>query len=573
MLKTTSHPIAFLAVSLSSVVYLGCGERAQELSPGPSDSAGKIVLRDVTTESGIDFVHTDGSSGRRYIVETVSAGVAVFDYDNDGLLDIYFLNGAPLPGYEGDDTLRNRLYRNLGGFRFEDVTAQAGVGDTQFGLGVAVADYDNDGDLDLFLNNYGHNVLYRNNGDGTFTDITSEAGVAGEETVGAGANFVDVDNDGLLDLYAANYVDFTFENHKVHRIKGFELYSGPRDYRPVPDYLYRNNGDGTFSDISKESGIAQLAGTGMGSICSDIDNDGDQDIFVVNDVAGNFLYQNDGTGHFDEIALFAGLAYNGQGDETGSMGVDCGDYDNDGLPDFCMTAYQGEMPVLYHNNGDGTFEDRTLIANAGDGCFPYVNWGVGFVDLDNDGDRDLFIANGHLMDNIDLFDHSTAYKVRNVVLENDGTGRFRNISDTCGDGLAPVESSRGAAFGDLDNDGDIDIVVLNSRSKPTIIRNDQSTKNHWLQIRLRGVRSNRDGVGAVIRVTASGKTHVDDVHSGRGYQSHWGLWVHFGLGNAARVERLEVRWPSGTVDVLSNIEVDRRLVVTEGSHPVAGDQR
>ncbi|RMG01891.1 MAG: CRTAC1 family protein, partial [Planctomycetota bacterium] len=297
----------------------------------------------------------------------------------------------------------------------------------------------------------------------------------------------------------------------------------------------------------------------MGSICADIDNDGDQDIFVVNDVAGNFLYRNDGTGHFDEIALFAGLAYNGQGDETGSMGVDCGDYDNDGLADFCMTAYQGEMPVLYHNNGDGTFEDRTLVANAGDGCFPYVNWGVGFVDLDNDGDRDLFIANGHLMDNIDLFDHSTAYKVRNVVLENDGTGRFRNISESCGDGLAPVESSRGAAFGDLDNDGDLDIVVLNSRAKPTIIRNDQSTGNHWLQVRLRGVRSNRDGIGATIRVTAGGKTLYDDVHSGRGYQSHWGLWVHFGVGKADHIDRLEVRWPSGTIDVLTNVAVDRRL--------------
>ncbi|RMG01892.1 MAG: VCBS repeat-containing protein [Planctomycetota bacterium] len=248
MPRTNFSLIVISTMLLPSAFSLGCREHAPSTPASAKAGDGSIVLRDVTAESGVDFVHTDGSSGRRYIVETVSAGLAVFDYDNDGLLDIYFLNGAPLPGYEGDDTPRNRLYRNLGGFRFEDVTERAGVGDTQYGLGVAVADYDNDGDADVFLNNYGRNVLYRNNGDGTFTDVTALAGVAGEPTVGAGANFVDIDNDGLLDLYAANYVDFTFENHKVHRIKGFELYSGPRDYRPVSDYLYHNNGDGTFAD-------------------------------------------------------------------------------------------------------------------------------------------------------------------------------------------------------------------------------------------------------------------------------------------------------------------------------------
>jgi len=534
----------------------------------PSDVSGSprgpIQLRDVTAETGIGFVHTDGSSGRRYIMETVTAGLALFDYDGDGYVDIYFLNGAPLRGTEVKVAPKNALYRNEGGWRFTDVTDQAGVGDTGFGLGTAAGDYDNDGDQDLFVNNYGPNVLYRNNGDGTFTDVTEQAGVQGGRKVGAGACFLDADADGDLDLYVANYVRFTYETHIVHLEDGFPQYVSPRAYPPEPDLLYRNNGDGTFTDVSKESGIGEVAGTGMGMVCADYDNDGDTDVFVLNDVAGNFFFENDGSGRFEEVGLPVRAAYNLHGDELGSMGIDCGDYDNDGWLDFFMTSYQGQMPVLYRNLGSRLMEDVTLLTGAGDGSFPYVNWGTGLIDFDNDGDRDLFIACGHLQDNIRFYDDSTAYTVRNVLMMNTGGGKFVNVSDQCGDGLLPEYSSRGAAFDDLDNDGDVDVVILNSRCGPTVLRNDSPTGNHWIEIRLRGVHTNRDGVGAHVTVTAGDLVQLDEVHSGRGYQSHWGTRLHFGLGKRERIDRIEVRWIGGGSDVWNDVDVDQLLTLTEG---------
>ena len=536
---------------------------------GKGRPAGPIQLHEVTAQTGVDFVHTDGSSGHRYIVETVTAGLALFDYDGDGLVDIYFLNGAVLRGARAEVPPVNRLYRNLGGWRLADVTDQAGVGDPGYGLGVAVADYDNDGDLDLFVNNFGPNVLYRNNGDGTFTDVTDEAGVAGGHKVGAGAAFLDADGDGRLDLYVANYVDFTYENHVVHLEQGYPQYAGPREYSGVPDIFYRNNGDGTFVDQSLECGVARHAGTGMGMVCADYDNDGDTDVFVLNDVAGNFFFRNNGRGQFEEVGVGVGAAYNMDGDELGSMGVDCADYDNDGWLDFLMTSYQAELPVLYRNLGGGNLEDVTWASGVGDGAFPYVNWGVGLVDFDNDGDRDVFIACGHLQDNIDSYDRSTAYEVRNLLLMNTGDGRFVNVSDRCGDGLLPKLSSRGAAFDDLDNDGDIDVVILNSRRPPTILRNETENGNHWIQVRLEGVKSNRDGVGARVKVVAGRLVQIDEVHSGRGYQSHYGLRLHFGLGRHDAVDRIEVHWIGGGVDVLEAVAADQIVTIYEGA-PGAG---
>jgi len=539
--------------------FVGC---RRETTPSESRIP---LMRDVTKETGITFVHTDGSSGRRYIMETVTCGLALFDYNNDGLLDIYFVNGAPLPGAPArNPPPRNELWRNDGNWHFTNVTDQAGVGDTGFGMGVTVGDYDNDGWPDIFVNNYGPNKLYHNNGDGTFTDVTEQAGVGGGNRMGAGAAFLDYDNDGDLDLYVANYVKFTEQSHRVHYVKGYPMYAGPRDFPPEPDQLYRNNGDGTFTDVSMETGIGTHAGSGMGIVCSDYDNDGDTDVFVLNDVAGNFLFRNDGQGHFEEVGLETGFAYNGSGDELGSMGIDCGDYDNDGWLDFFMTSYQAELPVLYRNLGNGTLEDVTVVTGAGQGCLPYVNWGTGLIDFNNDGWKDLFIACGHLQDNIDLYDDSTAYAVRNILLLNRGNGTFEDVSRRCGDGLDPVYSSRGAVFGDLDNDGDIDIVVLNSREKPTIIRNDQRSGNHWVQITLRGVQSNRDGVGAKIKIVAGGLTQVDEVHSGRGYQSYWGPRLHFGLGRAAVIDRIEIHWPSGKTQVFEHLPVDRFITFTEG---------
>jgi len=523
-----------------------------------------ILLSDVTKQTGITFVHTDGGSGRHYIMETVSAGLALFDYDNDGDVDIYFLSGAPLKGTEVDVKPTNALYRNDGGWKFTDVTEQAGVGDTGYGLGVTAGDYDNDGDLDIYLNNYGPNVLYRNNGDGTFTDITQKAGVDNGFHVGAGTCFLDMDKDGDLDLYVSIYLDFSYEKHVNTTTKGFPVYANPRFYPPMPDFLYRNNGDGTFTDVSKSSGIGNHAGWGMGIVCGDYDNDGDTDVFIGNDVGENFLFQNDGTGKFEEVGLMTATAYDLHGDEQGSMGVDCGDYDNDGLLDFYVTSYQGQLATLYRNLGGDIFEDVTLITGSGAGTLPHVTWGNSFVDFDNNGFRDIFVACGHLQDNVEKFDDTTTYTARNILLMNTGDGKFIDISEQSGDGMKVKLSSRGAGFDDLDNDGDVDVVILNSRREPTILRNDSPSKGHWLQVRLQGVKTNRDGIGAHVKVIAGDLTLIDEVHSGRGYQSHYGSRLYFGLGDRERVDRIEVRWIGGQVDVFENIAVDKIVTLIEG---------
>lgn len=539
--------VALLCTSAWQVAYAAC----------------PIQLHDVTKQTGITFVHTDGGSGKRYLVETVSAGLALFDYDRDGDLDIYFLNGAPLRGTKVDVLPRNALYRNDGGLKFTDVTEKAGVGDLGYGLGVAAGDYDNDGDLDLYLNNFGPNVLYRNNGDGTFSDVTKQTGTDNGHQVGAGANFLDVDQDGDLDLFVANYVQFTYHNHVPRFTRGVSRYGGPLDYPPSPDTLYRNNGDGTFTDVSVASGIASHAGAGMGTVCCDYDDDGDTDILVGNDEMANFLFQNDGSGKFEEVALISGVAYDLSGQEQGTMGAECADYDNDGRLDFLLTSYQGEVATLYRNLGNGFLQDVTLATGAGTGTLADVTWGTCLVDLDNDGDPDIFIACGHIYDNAERFDETASYFARNRVLMNTGKGRFLDVSDACGDGLAVKLSSRGAAFGDLDNDGDVDVVILNSRREPTVLRNDAPPENHWISIDLRGTKTNRDGVGARVKVVAGDLTRIDEVHSGRGYQSHYGMRLHFGLGRRDRIDRIEVHWLGGGTDIVKNLSVDRLLTITE----------
>ncbi|MCR4411527.1 MAG: CRTAC1 family protein [Thermoguttaceae bacterium] len=537
-----------------------------------------IQLKDMTAEVGLDFVHTDGSSGRRFVIEPMSAGLATFDYDGDGLVDLYFVNGAPLPGMQVDRPPKNRLYRNLGAWKFRDVTDAAGVGDTGYGLAVAIGDYDNDGRPDIYLSNYGANVLYRNNGDGTFTDVTPRAGVAtgndipAEKKVGAGVSFLDIDADGNLDIYCANYMRFAPSDNKVPVVDGIPRYSGPKDFDPEHDMLFRNNGDGTFTDISAPAGIASYRGTGMGIVCLDFDDDRDTDIVVMNDLRRNFLFENDGKGKFKELALGAGVAFNVDGMERGSMGIDAADFDNDGRIDLYQTSFGKELPTLYRNTGDGMFDDVTRSRGAGAGLYQHVKWGLGFADFDNDGFRDLYVANGHLDDNVHLFDDSTSYYVRNTVLRNTG-GRFTNVSDVCGDGTRPELSSRGVALDDLDNDGRIDIVVLNSRRESTLVRNvSPQGATHWLQVRLQGTRSNRDGVGARVDVVAGDLRLVDEVHSGRGYQSHFGSRLHFGLGGRNRVDRVTVRWIGGGVDVVENIEADQLITIVEGSRPKASTE-
>ena len=545
-----------------------------------SDAPSPIQLRDVTRETGITFVHTDGSSGQRYIVETVASGLAVFDYDNDGDVDIYFLNGAKLgnnPGVARTTSVpRNALWRNDGNWKFTDVTERSGLGDTNFSVGVATADYDNDGDQDVYISNFGPNKLYRNNGDGTFSDVTKKAGVEnGDKKIGAGVTFLDIDHDGDLDLFAAHYVDFTYENHRGVRFSGHPAYAGPLDYRPTPFSLFRNNGDGTFADVSAESGVGNYRGAGMGVICFDAELDGDTDIFVANDKTGNSLLLNDGKGNFKENAGLAGIAYDMAGRAQGSMGIECADVDNDGLPDLFVTTYQQELATLFRNAGKGLFDDVTAQTRAGEGSLRYVKWGVGVVDFDNDGLRDLFVACGHLHDNVHLFDNTTLYEAPSILLRNIGRDaappasappsaiRFVNVSDKSGDGPLVKRSARGAAFDDLDNDGDIDVVILNSRKGPTIMRNE-SVRGNWLQIKLAGTRANRDAIGARVKVFAGDQTLVDEVHSGRGYQSDYGRRLHFGLGKREKIDRVEVHWPGGRTNVVAAPRLNALLTVTEG---------
>jgi hypothetical protein len=439
------------------------------------------------------------------------------------------------------------------------------VGIPGFGLGVTVADYDNDGWPDLYVSNFGPNVLYRNRGDGTFSDVTQQAGVGRGNKVGAGVAFLDIDGDGNLDLFAANYIKFSYEHNPVRTAAGVPAYPGPMDFAPEPSNLFRNNGDGAFTDVSEQSGIAAAAGTGMGIICADYDNDGHTDVFVANDHMRNFLFHNDGAGRFEEEALTAGTGYDAVGLMHGNMGVDAADYDHSGLLSFIVTAYQRDLTTLYRNLGGRLFIDVTRQAGTGSGTVNQVKWGVGFVDFDNDGYRDVFIACGHIDDNVESFDDTTSYRARNVLLRNLGNGRFADVSAQSGLDLLPKQVGRGAAFDDLDNDGCVDVVILNSRSGPTILRNESATGNHWIQVQLRGVKTNRDGVGARVKVVAGDFSQIDEVHSGRSYQSHFGSRLHFGLGKHNRVDRIEVRWIGGGVDVLENEAADRLLTITEGT--------
>ncbi len=542
----------------------------QERTAGAGPLA--IQLRDVTDDSGIGFVHSDGSSGKYYILETITAGLATFDYDGDGLIDIYFPNGEPLRGAFVDKLPRHALYRNLGNWKFRDATDEAGVICNAHGLGVAVGDYDNDGRPDLYLNNHRHNVLWHNNGNGTFTDVTQRAGVERKDKVGAGANFLDFDGDGNLDLFVAAYVKFSYERHRSLPMRGRSLYPGPHDHPTESSDLFHNRGDGTFANVSDRSGIGRHQGTGMGTVVLDYDRDGHSDIYVANDEIANFLFCNDGAGKFEESAIPTGAAFNAGGLPQGSMGADCGDFDHDGWLDLLVTSFQTEGGALYQNSGGVAFLEVAQPMRLAHSLMPQVSWGCAIVDLDNDGDRDLFIACGHTDPNANVRDSGSMYKAPCIVMENllvhTGKLQFVDITDLGGDGLKVLESHRGAAFDDLDNDGDIDVVILNSRTRPTILRNmlfERGSKNHWLAIQLRGAKTSRDGVGAQVAVTAGKLRQIDEVHSGRGYQSHFGSRLHFGLGGHDRVDRIEVRWIGGGVDVWENVDVNRLLVIHEGA--------
>ncbi|MBI2505053.1 MAG: CRTAC1 family protein [Candidatus Latescibacteria bacterium] len=531
-----------------------------------SSPESQVQFAEVAVASGIDFHHTHGGSGELFYVETMGSGGGFLDYDGDGDLDIYLVNGASLPGHQTAEIPINRLYRNEGEGRFADATSVAGVGDTHYGMGCAAADFDNDGDTDLYVTNFGPEVLYRNEGNGTFVDMTSAAGV-GDSLWSTSAAWLDYDNDGWLDLYTANYIDFSIENHQPCHQRGLHVYCDPDKYDSVPDRLYHNEGDGRFKDATAEAGLERIVpGRGLGVTCTDYDRDGDIDIYVANDETPNLLMRNEGNGRFQEVGLFSGVSHSGSGELQSGMGVDAGDYDGDGYPDLFVTNFSYETYTLYRNLGNGFFSDVSASAGLAEPTLLPLGFGTRFFDFDNDGDLDLFCANGHIFHNVEQLESSLTYAQKNQLLRNDG-GWFADISASSGPAFEIARVSRGAAFGDYDDDGDVDILVTNNNGPAELLRNDGGNRQHWLTVRTVGTKSNRDGIGARLELWVGGHRQVREVISGASYLSTHDLRVHFGLGASQRVDRLDIYWPSGQVDRWEDLDADQFLVVCEGGAP------
>jgi enediyne biosynthesis protein E4 len=522
-----------------------------------------LRFTDITEKAGITFKHVY-SPEKKYIVESMSGGVALFDYDNDGYLDIYFVNSLTVDLAKSHQKTRSALYHNNGDGTFTDVTDKAGVGDIGFGMGVAVGDYNNDGFDDLYVTCLGPNHLFKNNGNGTFTDVTTKAGV-GDPRWSTGAAFVDYDNDGKLDLFVSNYVDFDlnhlpeFGQGRTCQFKGVPVQCGPRGLPGAGDSLYHNNGDGTFTDVSRKAGVSDGNGYyGMGVICSDFDEDGFVDIFVANDSTPNFFYHNNGDGTFKEIGFVSGTAVNESGSEQGSMGVTLGDYDHDGKLDLFITNFDDEYNTLYHNDGHNSFTDVSYAAKVAEVSLPYVGWGTKFFDYDNDGWVDLFVANGH------VYPQRDHYRQREFLFHNNRNGTFSEVANEVGSTLMEERVGRGAAFGDIDNDGDVDVVINNLDGSPQLLRNDGGNANNSVLIKTIGVKSNRDGIGARVKIVSGDLTQIDEVRSGGSYLSHNDLRLHFGLEKRTKIDLLEVRWPSGVIDKITNLSANKIFTIKEG---------
>lgn len=520
-----------------------------------------IRFREVSQAWGIDFRHHHGGSGKRYILESTSGGVILFDYDLDGDEDIFLVDGGRIPGspYPDKEEPRSKLFRNDGG-RFVDVTDASGIEVKGYGLGGGAGDVENDGDLDLFVTQYGPDQLFLNQGDGTFVDGTAKAGTS-DPLWSSSAAFADTDRDGDLDLYVANYVDFSVETFKpcVDSRTGMAGYCGPQAYNGLPDTFYRNRGDGTFENATQPAGFGPAVGPGLGCVFGDIDNDLWPDLFVANDGKPNFLFHNKGDGTFEEIALLAGAAIGPKGKAQAGMGVDMDDYDGDGLLDIVVTNFQLETHGLYRNLGASTFSDHRYIAQIAEAVLFFLAFGVDFADFDQDGDLDLVIANGHINENPEEYLKGASYAQRNQVFENLGNGKFREDKAT---GMDVVRVSRGLATGDLDGDGDLEAVFGNSNDRPELYENLTQGGN-WLAVELIGTKSNRSGIGARLELTVGGKTQVRDVRTSSSFESQNALAAHFGVGKAAAADRLTVRWPSGKVQVFNQLPAGRKVRITE----------
>ena len=539
------------------------------LQAGTPETATTIKMIDVAAQAGLTATNVHGAAARDYIVDTNGNGAAWFDYDNDGDVDALLVNGSSRDRIAGGGDPMALLYRNDGNGHFTDVTAGSGMTTRGWGMGVCVADYDNDGFEDVYITAFGADVLYRNTGKGSFTDVTRAAGL-GDTRWSTGCAFGDYDRDGDVDLYVANYLTFDEKTSPKPgsgpncRYGVLPVMCGPRGLPGEADILYRNDGNGHFTDVTKQAGIVDPGYYGFGVLFSDLNGDGWPDIFVANDSVPNLFFRNKQDGTFIEEGLVSGLALSGNGREQAGMGVDAGDYDGDGRLDLIVSNFTDDYNTLRENMGNGLFIDVTHAANLGIVPLPYMGWGVGLVDVDNDSRLDLFVANGHIHPAADRSGLGTKYLQRKLLFHNEGNKRFRHITDEVGGGLLVQKASRGAAFGDYDGDGDIDVLVINLSDRPTLLRNDTTSANHWITLRLVGTKSNRDGIGARVQLTAGGQKHVVEVRSGGSYLSQNDVRAHVGLGAASRVDAVEIRWPSGLVETANNLTADRFFVAEEG---------
>lgn len=544
-------------------------------TPARREHPPAVRFVDVTEEAGLLAPNVFGEVDEtKYILESTGSGAAFLDFDGDGDLDIFLVNGTRRGSLPAGQEAGNYLFQNNGDGIFTNVTNRAGLGRSGWGQGVCAGDYDNDGHVDLFVTYYGQSVLYRNRGDGTFADVTNSARLVSRDVRwGTGCAFLDYDRDGQLDLFVANYVDFDLETAPLPGSrpgfcdwKGVPVFCGPRGLKGGLNLLYRNEGDGTFKDVSAPAGILRTDKDyyGLGVAVSDFDNDGWPDIFVACDSSPNLLYRNRQDGTFEEIALLAGVAYNQDGREQAGMGVGVGDYDRNGFFDLFQTNFSDDTPTLYHNEGGGMFADRTLRARLGVHT-RYLGWGTGFLDYDNDGWKDIFIANGHVYPEVDKFGMDTRYRQPKLLFRNLADGTFEDVSERSGESLLVPRAGRGAAFGDYDNDGDVDVLVNNMNDLPSLLRNDGGNNNRWLLVQAVGTRSNRSGIGARVTIFYGQEQQTDEVRSGGSWASQNDLRVHFGLGSVEEIDRLEIRWPSGLVETLRSVRTNQKVTIREGT--------
>ena len=545
--------------------------------PLASAAAGASFFTDVAQSAGLTHRTVFGRVGTNsYILETTGTGVAFFDYDNDGVLDLFFANGTTLAA-SGSDAPQSHLYRGNGNGTFSDVTTRAGVGRSGWGQGVAAADYDNDGFSDLYLTFYGRNVLFHNNGNGTFTDVTDRAGV-GAAGWSTSAAWADYDRDGRLDLFVARYIDFDLANapQPGARLPGVNcmyrsipVMCGPRGLTGARDLLFHNDGDGKFTNVTERAGIDSQRSRGLGAVWGDYNNDGLPDLLVANDAQPNQLYRNRGNGTFEEVALTAGVAVDEDGRERAGMGVDFADYDNDGWLDAAIGNFYGEPCALYRNRRDGSFDETTWSSGIGRPTVPVLTWGTRFFDYDNDGWKDLLFVNGHVYPEVDAHHLDETYAQRALLFRNAGHGTYTSAGSAAGEVWERRWAGRGAAAGDYNNDGRIDVAIAVINGPPVLLQNRGGDATHWLTLKLVGTRSNRDAVGARVTVSAGGRSSVEEVHGSGSYLSHSDVRLHFGLGAETRIDALEVAWPSGRRERIGALDADQFVTVEEGSGVVS----